>query len=132
VVYAPGLVTGPLSGLAGSTLAASNQTGHHITAHRAHSRPLSPGASLAQSNFGSIAALLRSLTSAQVEAWAQLATSIRLTGRLGRPITLTAANLHLRINRTLAVLELPYSPDAPPLTIPPGVVDPTLTALPSP
>lgn len=106
MVYVPGLLTGQLSGLAGSTLASKNRYATFVTCNTMPAAGSSPARSQITASFGSIAGLFKTLTSSQLEDWNDLGAAITISGRLSRSYALTASAAFMLVNRNRATIGL--------------------------
>lgn len=128
MIYVPGLLTGQLSGKAGSSLASKNPYATTVGVHRHRASPQTPKASTVRANFALLQALYSTLSTAQAQAWHDLGLTMFVAGRLSRSYTLTAPGAFMSVNRTLQTLGLPILPDAPALVRPSSAIITSLSA----
>jgi hypothetical protein len=118
VIYVPGLVTGQLSGKAGSTTAAANRfsTVLRPSKHRRHGPTTFEGK--ARANFRALAQLYGTLASDQYQAWSDFGDLLDFFGRLDRQYSLTAPAAFMSINRNRFLI------GESPLLDPPDLITP--------
>src|ERR1039458_3312665 len=104
---------GAASGKAGGLVASHGRAGAQLRVHHLNRQPRSPSQLQARALTGSLAPAWKALTPTQQRSWAQLASTISRTDRLGQSFHPSGYTLFVSCNRNLLTLGVGILRNAP-------------------
>lgn len=120
--YVSSILTGDMSGSAGSITAGRGRWGAYFRRRNMPTNPNTSQQAASRQSFGSLAAVYASLGDARWQAWADYAQNTVWTDRLGKQIRLSGQQHFIRVNQPRMLAEtlrpattLPLELDAPPV-----------------